>query len=87
MTEIYGVRVVTYLYVLCTYVCMFLYKVHLTICTHRHTHTHTYTYTRTYLGPVQLNHDTVSQWVRKEVVRTLLVARTPYALIYTLCTN
>ena len=41
---------------------------------HPQTHTHTHTYTCTYLGPLQLNHDSVSQWVRKGVVITLLVA-------------
>ena len=35
------------------------------------------------LRPLQLNDDSVSQWVTKDVVITLLVARTPYALIYT----
>ena len=35
------------------------------------------------LRPLQLNHDSVSQWGRKDVVIMLLVARTPYALIYT----
>jgi hypothetical protein len=43
MTEIYDVRVVTYLYVLCMYVCLCLYKICLTIYVHPPTHPPTHT--------------------------------------------
>ena len=77
MTEIYDVWVVTYLYALCMYVPPHTH-------THKtHTHAHTYTLTLTYLSPLQLNHDSMSQWVRNGVVIMLLVAGTTCALFYT----
>jgi hypothetical protein len=84
MTEIYGVRVVTCLCVcyVCMYVC-FIQDISHNMHPQTHTHIHTHTYTLTYLRPLQLNHDSVSHWVGKGVVITLLVARPPYAPIYT----